>query len=321
MGEGKNEVLTAAVKGGAEMYHEHIVACYLYIITKYGYPPSAKEAPGHLEEFRRLGFRSVEMEGIHEDHLRAIYARRETLREKADELDLNIRVFCAVLPGLSSPDPVEREKNLYRFSLGCETASALGARTVLDNSPLPPWQFPQGIPVTRHYNEEVLAVATLPRNLDWDYYWSGLVETYREVCDISASHGMTYQMHPCHGALVHSTDAFLHFAAAVKKENLKFNLDTANQYFLKDNLCLSAIRLRDHLDYIHISDNRGSRVEHLAIGEGTIPWDLFFETLDQIGYAGRFGIDIGGAESAVPDLDAAYTGAARWLMENWFRFR
>jgi sugar phosphate isomerase/epimerase len=321
MGEEIDKVGAAAAGGGAESYPENIIACYLYVITRYGYPPSAADTEEHLEEYSRLGFRSLELEGIHEDHLKAIHARRQAIRAKAGELDLSIPVFCSVLPGLSSPDPVEREKNLVRFSMGCETARALGAGTVLDNSPLPPWQFPKGIPVTRHYDEEVLKHAVLPANLDWDYYWSGLVETYREVCDISAGHGMTYQLHPCHGALVDTTDAFLYFAAAVKRENLKFNLDTANQYFLKDNLCLSAIRLRDHMDYIHISDNRGAKVEHLAIGDGRIPWDRFFETLDRIGYSGRFGIDIGGAESDVPDLDAAYTGAAGWLMDKWFRHK
>ena len=46
--------------------------------------------------------------------------------------------------------------------------------------------------------------------------------------------------------------------------------------------------------------------------------DRFFETLDQIGYRGLFGIDVGGAESGITDLDAAYRSSARWLMDKWY---
>ena len=137
--------------------------------------------------------------------------------------------------------------------------------------------------------------------------------------DIAAKKNISYHLHPCHGALVNSTDAYLLFSEAVKRDNLKFNLDTANQYFLKDNLFLSLLRLRDHIDYIHISDNRGSRVEHLAVGEGTIHWERFLETLDRIDYKGIFGIDIGGAESDVPDMDQAYRSAAEWLQKVWYK--
>jgi sugar phosphate isomerase/epimerase len=226
-----------------------------------------------------------------------------------------------VLPGLSSPEAKEREKNLERFRKGCQVARALGSKAVLDNAPLPPWQFPEGIPVARHYDEEVLAAATLPGWLHWGTYWDALVETFREVCDVAAHYQLTYHLHPCYGALVNSTDAYLLFAEAVKRDNLRFNLDTANQYFMKDNLFLSLLRLRDHIDYIHLSDNRGMKVEHLAIGDGTIHWERFFEILDRIGYRGMFGIDVGGAESDVPDLDQAYRDAAKWLTGQWFNRR
>ncbi len=304
-----------------ERFHEDIVACYLYTITKHGYPPVAGDAAMHLDEFSTLGYTSIELEGIRKEHLNGMFGQRHALKEKAGKLGLKVPVFCTVLPGLCSADQKEREENLLQFKRGCEVAVALGSKIVLDNAPIPPWQFPGGIPVTRHYDDEILSAVSLPADLNWELYWEALVETFREVCDIAAAHGLTYHLHPCHGALVNSTDAYLLFAGAVKRDNLKFNLDTANQYFLRDNLFLSLLRLHDHIDYIHISDNRGSRVEHLAMGEGTIHWDRFFGTLDRIGYAGIFGIDIGGAESDVSDLDAAYRDAAKYLESNWFKHR
>ena len=303
------------------VFHEDIVVCYLYSITRHGYPPVASDTLVHLDELNNLGFRSIELEGIRREHLEGVHQIQEQVREKADTMGMKIPMFCVVLPGLSSPDPKERERNLELFEKGCEVARSLGARAVLDNAPLPPWKFPGGIPVTRHYDEQVLAKATIPADLDWQKYWEGLVETYRQVCDVAARSNLTYQVHPCYGALVNSTDAYLQFAGAVKKENLRFNLDTANQFFMKDNLFLSLIRLKDHIDYIHLSDNRGEQLEHLAPGKGLIHWDRFFETLDRIGYTGLFGIDVGGAESDVPDLDAAYRDSAAWLTERWFKRR
>jgi sugar phosphate isomerase/epimerase len=301
--------------------HEDIVAAYLYVITRHGYPPQAADSLKHLVELKELGYRSIELEGIREEHLGGMYEMREEIREKADALGLKVPVFCIVLPGLCAADLREREKNLVLFEKGCEVASTLGASAVLDNAPIPPWQFPKGIPITRHYDEEVLATASISGELNWPGYWDGLIETFRQACDIAAGYKLNYQLHPCYGALVYSTDAYLLFAEALKRDNLRFNLDTANQFFMKDNLFLSLIRLKDHVDYIHLSDNRGTKVEHLALGEGDIPWERFFETLDRISYKGLFGIDVGGAESDVPDLDQAYRDSASWLEEKWFKYR
>ena len=302
-----------------ESFHKDIVACYLYTITKHGYPPVAGDSLKHLEEFSELGFKSIELEGIREEHLDGMYEQRHALRSRADALELEVPVFCIVLPGLCAPGSAEREQNLERFRKGCEVANALGSVAVLDNAPIPPWHFPGDIPITRHYDEEVLAAASIPANLNWETYWEGLTETFRMACDIAASHNLSYHLHPCYGALVNSTDAYLLFAEAVKRDNLKFNLDTANQYYMKDNLFLSLLRLKEHIDYIHISDNRGTKVEHLAVGQGSINWEGFFETLDRIGYKGMFGIDVGGAESDVSDLDGAYRDAATWLEDQWFK--
>jgi sugar phosphate isomerase/epimerase len=301
-----------------DAFNQNIIACYLYLIGKYGYPPPVEQGEQHLEEYASLGFRSIELEGIREEHLGSVYAQRHGLKQKADDLNLRIPVFCIVLPGLSSADDRERQYNLELFEKGCELAVTLGAGAVLDNAPIPPWQFPEGIPVTRHYDDSVLASASLHPDLNWKKYWNNLASTYREACDIASNHSLTYHLHPCHGALVATTDAFLRFNETVKRDNLRFNLDTANQFFLKDNLSLSLLRLAEYIDYIHVSDNRGHRVEHLVPGDGSIDWNRFFEMLERIDYRGWFGIDVGGAESEVYDYEKAYRETAGWLQEKWF---
>ncbi|MEX2605152.1 MAG: sugar phosphate isomerase/epimerase family protein, partial [Gracilimonas sp.] len=250
------------------------------------------------------------------DHLTKVHEMRHQISEKLKELELDVPYFCAVLPGLSSPDINERKLNLKLFKKGCETAAEFGSIGILDNAPLPPYLFPDDIPVVRHYHDEDILSAKFPNNLKWGSYWKQLTATYREACDIAANYNLTYQMHPALGVLASTTDAFLYFFDAVARENLRFNFDTANQYYLKDNLQLSLRRLKDHIDYIHISDNRGKKVEHLAIGEGIIRWDDFFETLDVIDFKGHFGIDIGGAESKVDDLEKAYKQAEKFIKEK-----
>jgi sugar phosphate isomerase/epimerase len=303
------------------VFNEKIVCAYLYIITKYGYPPNAEDTLLYLDEMKELGFSSVELEGIREEHLMAVYNIKGDISAKRNDLQLEVPYFCVVLPGLTSMDDNERDHQLDLFNKGCQVAVELGSKGVLDNAPLPPYKFPDDIPIVRHYHENVLNAAYLPVDLSWDRVWDRTIETYRTACDIAKSYDLTYLMHPAVGVLSSTTDAFLYFHDAVKRDNLRFNLDTANQFVMKDNLALSLRRLKNHIDYIHISDNRGLKVEHLNIGEGEIRWDVFFETLDFMGFNGHLGLDIGGDESKVGDLDKAYMESAEFILQNWKKLK
>ena len=299
------------------MFPPHITCAYLYTISRYGYPPPVEDTLCHLDEMAALGFRSVELEGIRDEHLSAMHAQRETVAEHVRALGLEVPYFCVVLPGLSSPDADERARNLDLFAKGCEVAACLGARGVLDNAPLPPYQFPDDVPIVRHYEEEMLMAAAIPRDLDWAAYWRDLTGTYRDACDVAARAGLTYQMHPAMGVLAATPDAHLRFHDAVGRDNLRYTLDTANLIVLRENLALALRRLAGYVDYVHLSDNGGHRVEHLPPGAGSIRWDVFFETLDATGFRGHIGLDIGGAETPIADLDRAYVEAAHWLAERW----
>lgn len=296
---------------------EKLVCCYLYPITKYGYPPPAKDTLKYIKEMYELDFSIIELEGIREQHLTDVFDLRHQIKDKLDELQMTVPYYCAVLPGLSSHDKNERDKNIHLFKKGCETAAHLGAKGLLDNAPIPPYQFPSEIPVTRHYDEDVMMKAHFPDKMEWDSYWKGLVGTFRQLCDIAGDFGLTYQLHPSLGTLSATAEGFLHFYKAIDRENLKFTLDTANQFLMKDNLALALLRLKDHLDYIHISDNRGMKLEHLGLGEGNIRWDDFFRTLKRIKFSGYLGLDIGGDESDVVDLDGTYREAITWVRDRW----
>jgi sugar phosphate isomerase/epimerase len=296
---------------------EKLICCYLYTITKYGYPPPAADTLKYIKEMYHLGFRSIELEGIREKHLLEVYGLREQIKAELESLQMQIPYFCAVLPGLSSADKAERKKNIILFENGCETAAFLGAKGILDNAPIPPYQFAAEIPVTRHYDEDIITQARFPENLSWKKFWKEIIETFQHLCDIAGEKGLTYQLHPSLGVLSASSEGFLYFYDAVNRPNLKFTIDTANQFLMKENLSLALIRLAGHVDYIHLSDNNGLRMEHLGPGEGKIRWDDFFRTLNKIKYKGYLGLDIGGEESVVEDLDDAYRSAMAWVEDKW----
>lgn len=299
------------------MFDKKIVCTYLYTITKYGYPPPAENTINYINEMKNLGFSSIELEGIREKHLLEIYDLRFKIKSKLKKDELNLPYFCAVLPGLTSLDFEEREKHLQLFEKGCEIAGIFGAKGILDNAPFPPFQFPKDIPVVRHYEEDVLNAAYFPENISWKKFWNQMVSTYSIACDIAAKYNLTYQMHPAVGVLSSNTDGFLYFYDAVGKDNLRFNFDTANLFVQKENLSLALRRLSDYIDYIHLSDNKGEKVEHLIPGDGNIRWDIFFETLHKINFKGYIGIDVGGDESNVQKIDEAYLKTAQWIEESY----
>src|SRR5207249_4222981 len=52
-----------------------INCCWLYAISKYGYPPSIADTQRALGEMAALGFNAVELEGVREENLRAVWPR------------------------------------------------------------------------------------------------------------------------------------------------------------------------------------------------------------------------------------------------------
>jgi len=292
------------------MISKHITCAFLYTITRYGYPPAAGETIRYLREMAGLGFTSVELEGIGGDHLHGMARRRHDIRLALDDLGLALRVFCTVLPRLGSVRAAERAEALDLFRTGCETAAALGAPAVLDNGPLVPYDFPADLPVARHYAPELLRRIGLPAGFEWARYRAELVAALQQACDIAASFGLNYYLHPCCGSLTETTDGYLWLREAVGRCNLRFNFDVSNQFYLRENLALGLWKTAGELDYIHLSDTRGDRIEHRAVGDGIIDWEGLFETLARIGFRGELAIDVGGSETGIADLDAAYRTSA-----------
>ncbi|WP_455593168.1 sugar phosphate isomerase/epimerase family protein [Bacteroides sp.] len=297
-------------------FNKHITCAFLYSITRYGYPPAAENMPQYIHEMADLGFQSIEIEGIGENHLKTVYQKRHDIKKALNERDIHLPVFCTVLPGIASPNKKIAQKNMDLFEIGCELTAYWGAKGILDNGPLVPYEFPSNMPIHRHYSPEVLINVSLSKSLSWEAYWEGVIYQMDAACELAAKYNLNYYLHPCMGSLTDTTDSYLLLKRQVNRPNMKFNFDTANLYYMHENLSLGLLKLGNELDYIHISDNCGQKIEHQALGNGQIEWDLFFTTLKQIDFSGNLSIDVGGDESHIEDINNAYIQTAYSLEEK-----
>lgn len=49
-----------------------ISCCWIYAISKYGYPPNMGDTYKVIEEMTGMGFKNIELEGIGEENLKSI---------------------------------------------------------------------------------------------------------------------------------------------------------------------------------------------------------------------------------------------------------
>jgi len=63
-----------------------ISCCWLYAISKYGYPPSMENIFKALKEMADMGFEYVELEGVREENLKEVYHNREKIKDHCRNL-------------------------------------------------------------------------------------------------------------------------------------------------------------------------------------------------------------------------------------------
>src|SRR5436853_7344493 len=100
-----------------------INCCWLYAISKYGYPPSIADTQRALGELAALGFNAVELEGVRGENLRAVWAARADLQMRCDDLGLRVITCCQLLLDLASADASRRRAARDLFRLPVHVAS------------------------------------------------------------------------------------------------------------------------------------------------------------------------------------------------------
>lgn len=286
-----------------------IACCWLYAISKYGYPPSIPDTFRALEDMARLGFTNVELEGVRKENLLAIHSRRAELKAHCKKLGLRVVNFCPVLPSTVSLNQKDRREGLELFEKGIECATYFGCETIQLDSFTPPLRFKGEAP----YKEAIKFAKPFQVEIDptfrWEKQWDVLVEAVRRCARKAADAGQVLIMEPRVGEMVSNTDAMLRLMDHVADENFAAVLDTGHQNAQKEILPLSVEKLGRRIKYVHASDNDSRTNEHLPLGSGTIDWEGVFLALVKHKFDGYVAIDIGGVEN----LDEAYRHSKKFL--------
>ncbi len=277
-----------------------ISCCWLYAISKYGYPPSLPDTHRALEDMTALGFTSVELEGVREENLRAIHGEQKALKQHCKDLGLRVVNFCPVLPELVHPEKARRVLALDLFKLAVETATFFGCETIQTDSYIPPLEFVGDIPYGKGINFGKRFQVKVDPAFRWNDVWGWLTDSIGACADEAERADLKFCLEPRVGEIVSNTDALLRLMDAVENDNFGAILDTGHQHAQKEILPLSIEKLGDRVHYLHVSDNDAQTNQHLAVGRGTVDWDGVFMALKKHGFSGYVAVDVGG----VPDLDA-----------------
>ncbi|HCZ07016.1 MAG TPA: hypothetical protein DHV12_07805 [Thermotogae bacterium] len=275
--------------------------CWLYAISKYGYPPSIEDTFRVIEEAANLGFHYMEMEGVRERNMKEVYQHRKAIKDACESRGVKIMNFCPILPELVSLDEAERRKGFELYKMGLEIATFLGAELVQIDSFTPPLKFHGNQPYKESIDYGLDLKVEIDPDFDWDEQWAVLVETFTEAAELAKEAGLKLCVEPRVGEMISNTDSALRLLDHVQSENLGIVLDTGHQHAQKEVLPLSVEKLKDKIFYLHVADNDGKVNEHRALGEGSVDWEGVFQALKKHGFDGYVGIDVG----KVPDLDGA----------------
>ncbi|HYE07018.1 MAG TPA: sugar phosphate isomerase/epimerase family protein [Planctomycetota bacterium] len=289
-----------------------LTACYLYTIDTYGYPPSIADGLRAIDDLAAMGFRFIELEGVGEEHIRAVHATRARTRDALERRGMRCVNFCPVLRPLMADDAGERRAAYDVFRLGAETAAFLGAPTVHVASYLPPVEFIGPRPYVGALRFGERYQVRMPDAFSWARQWDAIVESIRACADIAHEHGLTLILEPRVAEMVSGTDAMLRLMDWVERDNFRANFDCAHLNAQKEILPISARKLAGRIAGVHLADNDGTDNRHLFPGDGNIDFEGVLRELHRQGFAGSLGIDLG----SLPDLGRRFRDCAAWLRER-----
>lgn len=286
----------------------------MYIISKYGYPPSIDNMCKCVSEIANLGFRYLELEGIGDNHMEQVYANRERMKALCDEKGLKIVNFGAMLPDMVSLDEEKQKNALKTFHKAIELANYFEAGMIQLDSFSPPLRFVGGQP----YQKEIIydrnyRIAVDP-DFKWQDQWDVLTHNISHCNKLAKDAGLRLVMEPRVGENISNTDAILRLMDAVNDDNFGVVFDTGHQNAQKEILPLSVEKLNRKIFYMHVADNDGCTNKHLKLGDGTIDWECLFTALKKHAFNGYVAVDVGN----IDDVDAAYRESKTFL-ENLAR--
>jgi sugar phosphate isomerase/epimerase len=297
-----------------------ISCCFLYVISKYGYPPGIENLYKALKEIKNMGFDYAELEGVREKNLKEVYKEKKNLKKFCDEINLKIVNFCPIIPEIVSFDKIKRKKAKELFKLGVEIAKFFNCETIQTDSYTPPLKFKGDIPYKEAISFGKEFKIEISKKFKWSKLWDILVESMSFCAEYSKKYNLKFCLEMRVGEIISNTDSLLLLMRDVNNENFGAVLDTGHLHAQKEILPLSIEKLGKKIFYLHLSDNDGRDNKHLGLGKGTIDWEGVFLALKKFKFSGYVAIDIGG----VPDIEKEYINSKKFLEDlekKLFKFR
>ena len=294
-----------------------ISCCWLYAITKYGYPPSIENTFKVLGEMKNLGFEYVELEGVRRANLMAVYEARHELKRFTDGEGVKVVNFCPVLPDSVSVDKKVRKQSWDLFKRAIEIANHFGCYTIQGDSFTPPLKFKgdspykESISYGKHFTVEV------DPKFKWERQWDAMVDTFSFMAREARKAKLKFCVEPRVGEMLSNTDAILRMMDNVGDDNFGAVLDTAHLNAQKEILALSVEKLGKRIFFVHAADNDGRVNDHVATGRGTVDWDGIFQGLKKHKFSGYLAIDVG----MVPDIDDQYRESFDFLKKQAAKYK
>ena len=261
-----------------------ISCCWLYAISKYGYPVPVRDIPPALRRMADLGFRYVELEGASEDdNLGELYQDRQAIksavrRAGAERGQLLSRHPRDGQPGRGRARSAAHDHVPTGRGAGPSISAAPPSRPIATR---PPLEFVGERPYKEMLDYGIEFRMRVDPDFSWERQWDVLVETLQFCARVARKADLPFCLEPRVGEMISNTDALLRLMDHVNEANFGAVLDTAHQHAQKEILPLSVEKLGSRIMYLHVADNDGKINEHLALGEGTVDWAGVFQALDK----------------------------------------
>lgn len=288
---------------------------WLYAISKYKkYGESFKipDIMDALEDIKRLGFDTTELEAMRRNNLEEEWDARKKIREKLNSLDLKVNNLCAVFPELMGKD---WEKFIHLFKKSADLANYLGCETLQVDSHMPPVKYLSEKPYDETIKFDIdikIEIEDGFNSFNWNKYWMHIVNSIKKCDEIAFDRGLKLCLEPRVHESISNTDAILRLFDWVNSDNFGAVLDCGHLHAQKEIIPLSVEKLGEKIFFVHASDNDGHTNQHLGVGRGNIDWEGTLKALKKHNFNQYVAIDIGKLPEQY-DLDQEIKKSIKYL--------
>ena len=137
----------------------------------------------------------------------------------------------------------------------------------------------------------------IPEEMAEGSAWDLLVRTYEPLVELAEKHKVYFALEPAFKMLCHDYYSTQELFRRLDSEYLGINLDPSHLVLYGNDLPCVIRQWATKIKHVHLKDvvgrvgNPGHDFMFPLLGEGLVPWDDFFGSLEQIGYQGYLSVE------------------------------